>query len=77
MPVKLESVEESRQRGVRNGVLHASGYGAALRDGCVGLEACMIGNISAGWGCVLHGILLRGERLRVHGEGPRLWGAPW
>lgn len=76
LPLKLKGVEGSRQRGVRNWVLHASGFGAALSCGGVGLEDCMIGNTSAGWGWLLHGILLRGERVRVHGEGPRLWGAP-
>lgn len=41
LPIKLESVEESRQHGVRNWVLCASGFVAALKGGCVGLEACI------------------------------------
>lgn len=41
LTIKLESVEESRQHGVRNWVLGASGFGAALKGGCVCLEACI------------------------------------
>ena len=47
LPLKLEGVEENQQRGVRNWVLYASGFGAALRGGCVILEAwkyiCRVG----------------------------------
>lgn len=39
LPIKLESVEESQQHGVRNWVLHSSGFKAPLKGGCVGLEA--------------------------------------
>lgn len=35
----MEGVDESQQCGVRNWVLHASGFGATLKVGCVVLEA--------------------------------------
>lgn len=38
LPVKLEGVAENQQHGVRNWVLRASGFGAALRCGCVGVD---------------------------------------
>lgn len=68
LPLKLKGVEESQQCGVRSSVLQTSVLGAALRGGCVS---------SGRWACPLPVILLGGERVRVYGEGPQLWGAPW
>lgn len=68
LPIKLESVEESQQHGVRNWVLCASVLGAALKGGCVGLEACIDQKYIWRWGISPDSDLLRRERVRVWGK---------
>lgn len=75
LPIKLESVEESRQHGVRNWVLHASGFGAALKGGCVCLEACIDQKYIWSGDVSRQSLAGRGKDEGV-GEGPWLCRAP-
>lgn len=72
LPIKLKSVEE---QGVRNWVLRASGFVAALKGGCVSLEACIDQKYIWREDVSRLSLAERGKGEGT-GEGPRLCRAP-